>query len=107
MKVMVVITFILTSVCLVLGYLWIDRSITLAYSKQSAKSASDALRRVELVLAREWKGLPEAEVLKRLQATYPQGVGAEVVVKQEGSVIWLDDVSFHIEDGRLKSIGSR
>ena len=105
MKIMASITFALAVACLVLAYLWIDRSISLAYSKQSFESTNNAMRRVELVLEREWKGLPEAEVLKRLKAAYPQE--AEVVVKQEGSVIWLDEVSFNIEDGRLKSIGSR
>ncbi|KAG8154873.1 Imm58 family immunity protein [Burkholderia catarinensis] len=101
------IVLMLIVTCLVLTYLWIDRSISLTYSRQSTDAASSAMRGLERVLAQEWRDLPEAEVLRRLQAAFPSGPGGRPVVKKEGDVIWLDEVPFYIEKGRLKSIGSR
>ncbi|MFP3503855.1 Imm58 family immunity protein [Burkholderia sp. SIMBA_062] len=106
-KVAASIVLTLTAMCLALTYLWIDRSISLAYSIQSADAASDAMRKLEHVLEREWRDLPEAEVLRRLQATFPVGATGQVIVKKDGDVIWLDEIPFHIEKGRLKSIGAR
>lgn len=105
-KALAVALLTVTIACLFLIYLCIDRSISLAYSKQSAESAISALRGLEHVLEREWKNLPESEVRKRLEAAYPQGADSKAVVKEEGTVIWLDEVPFNLENGRLKSIGS-
>ncbi|WP_175691782.1 Imm58 family immunity protein [Burkholderia anthina] len=106
-KVAAAIILTLTVMCLVLIYLWIDRSISLAYSIQGADAASDATRELERVLEREWRELPEAEVLRRLQATFPAGPRGKVIIKKDGDVIWLNEIPFHIEKGRLKSIGNR
>lgn len=105
MKAMTLAVVVLTVACLVLAYLWIDRSVSLAYSRQSAESTSSALHGLERVLEHEWRDLPEAEVLKRLQAAFPQEAAATSIVKKEGAVIWLDNVPFNFENGRLKSIG--
>lgn len=105
-KVTTVIVLILVVLCVVLTYLWIDRSISLAYSKQSADAASNAMRDLEHILEREWRDLPETEVLKRLQTIFTAGAREQVIVKKDGDVIWLNEIPFHIKNGRLKSIGN-
>lgn len=104
---MVAVSMILSLMCLFLTCLWLDRSISLAYSREDAESADKAIRGLERVLEREWRGLPEAEVVKRLRATFPKGTAGNIIVKKEGAIIWLDEVPFNIENGKLKSIGVR
>ncbi|WP_392389099.1 Imm58 family immunity protein [Burkholderia multivorans] len=93
--------------CLILAYFWIDRSISLDYSRQSEDAANNALRGLEHVLEQEWRGLPEAEVLRRLQAAFPSSSTARPIVEKDGDVVWLDEIPFYIEKGNLKSIGRR
>jgi len=64
------------------------------------------MRDLENVLEQEWRDLPEAEVLRRLHITFPAGARRQVIVKKDGDVIWLNEIPFHIEKGRLKSIGN-
>ncbi|MDB0527631.1 Imm58 family immunity protein [Ralstonia solanacearum] len=91
----------------VLAYLWIDRSISLSYARQSERTANQSVRGLELILEREWRGLPEPEVLQKLNAVAALGAGAKIVVKKEGNVIWFDEVRFNLDEGRLKSIGDK
>ena len=64
------------------------------------------MRELEHILEREWRDLPEGEVLRRLKTIFPAGVRGQVIVKKDGDVIWLNEIPFHIEKGRLKSIGN-
>ncbi|PRH49231.1 hypothetical protein C6V05_07095 [Burkholderia multivorans] len=97
----------LIGLCLILAYFWIDRSISLDYSRQSEDAANNALRGLEHVLEQEWHDLPEAEVLRRLQAAFPSSATARPIVEKDGDVVWLDEIPFYIEKGSLKSIGRR
>ncbi|WP_155625070.1 Imm58 family immunity protein [Burkholderia multivorans] len=101
------IILMLIGLCLILAYFWIDRSISLDYSRQSEDAANNTLRGLEHVLEQEWRGLPEAEVLRRLQAAFPSSSTARPIVEKDGDVVWLDEIPFYIEKGSLKSIGRR
>mgnify|MGYP002813822862 CR=1 FL=1 len=87
------------------AYLWIDRSISLGYAIQSTETANNAVRRLEGLLQENWRGLPEAEVLQKLQKAATRMPGPKVVVKREDGVIWFDDVRFNFEQGLLSSVG--
>ncbi|MBN6733671.1 Imm58 family immunity protein [Burkholderia multivorans] len=78
------IILMLIGLCLILAYFWMDRSISLDYSRQSEDAANNALRGLEHVLEQEWRGLPEAEVLRRLQAAFPSSPTARPIVEKEG-----------------------
>ncbi|MCO8592614.1 Imm58 family immunity protein [Burkholderia multivorans] len=106
-KAATLIILMLIGLCLILAYFWVDRSISLDYSRQSEDAANIALRGVEHVLEQEWRGLPEAEVLRRLQAAFPSSPTARPIVEKDGDVVWLDEIPFYIEKGSLKSIGRR
>lgn len=101
------IILMLIGLCLILAYFWIDRSISLDYSRQCEDAANNALRGLEHVLEQEWHDLPEAEVLRRLQAAFPSSATARPIVEKDGDVVWLDEIPFYIEKGSLKSIGRR
>lgn len=91
--------------CAVLAYLWIDRSISLSYLDQSYASANRSVNRLESLLEEDWHGLPESQVLQRLQKTAARMPAPQPIVKKEDAVIWFDEVRFNIEQGKLVSIG--
>ena len=93
--------------CAVLAYLWIDRSISLSYARQGAETANNAVRQLERLLEEEWRGMPEAQVLLKLQKAAARMPNAKVVIKKEEGVIWFDEVRFSLEKGQLSSIGDR
>ncbi|PRF08786.1 hypothetical protein C6Q01_12970 [Burkholderia multivorans] len=78
------IILVLIGLCLILAYFLIDRSISLDYSRQSEDAANNALHGLEHVLEQEWRGLPEAEVFRRLQAAFPSSPTARPIVEKEG-----------------------
>jgi HAMP domain-containing protein len=91
--------------CAVFAYLWIDRSITLSYIKQSVDAGNASTRRLERLMGAAWAGMPESAVLEKLQAEAARHPNENIVVKREDGVIWFDETRFNFEQGRLKSIG--
>lgn len=91
--------------CLVLAYLWIDMSISLTYMKQSYETERSAVENLQKLVASEWKGMPEAQVQKKLEQTAAQMPERSVVVKKEEESIWFDQVAFNIKQGKLDSVG--
>ena len=91
--------------CVVLAYLWIDRSISLSYARQSADADSASTRRLERLLGGAWIGMPESAVLEKLQAEAARYPAENIVVKKEVDVIWFDETRFNFEQGKLKSVG--
>lgn len=91
--------------CAVLAYLWIDRSITLSYVKQSVDAGDASTRRLERLLGGAWNGMSESAVLEKLQAEAARHTTESIVVKKEGGVIRFDETRFNFEQGRLKSVG--
>lgn len=91
--------------CVVLAYLWIDRSISLSYARQSADADSAATRRLERLLGIAWKGMPESAVLEKLRAEAARDPAENIVINKEADVIWFDETRFNFEQGKLKSVG--
>lgn len=91
--------------CAVLAYLWIDRSITLSYTSQEVETSYDSMRHFEYLLQDEWRGMPEAQVLQKLQNAAARMPNAEIVIKKEEGAIWFDQVRFNIVHGQLNSVG--
>lgn len=90
--------------CAELAYLWIDRSITLSYVSQSAETSESSARHLEYLLEDEWRGMPEAQVLQKLQNAATRMPKAEVFIKKEEGAIWFGQVRFNIVHGKLNSV---
>lgn len=93
-------------VCAVLAYLWIDRSISLSYMTQSYETERSSVENLQRLIVLEWKGIPESRLQEKLESAAAKMPDRSVVVKNEGSVIWFDQVAFNIKNGRLDSVGS-
>ncbi len=91
--------------CAVLAYLWVDRSISLSYARQSAETSDNSIRHLERLLEEEWRGMPEAKVLQKLQNAAARVPAEKVVIKNEEGIIWFDEVRFNLVHGQLNSIG--
>jgi Flp pilus assembly protein TadB len=91
--------------CLVLAYLWIDRSISLTYMQQSYETERSSVESLQKLITSEWKGMPEAQLQKKLEQAAAQMPERAVVVKKEDESIWFDQVAFNIKQGKLDSIG--
>ena len=96
---------VLAVACGALAYLWIDRSISLSYSKQSTEAAINSIRRMEQLLQNDWRGMSEDEVLRKLQKAATTSSNAKAVIKKEGQTVWFDEVRFNFDQGRLRSVG--
>lgn len=91
--------------CLVLAYLWIDRSISLTYMQQSYETERSSVESLQKLIASEWKGMPEAQLQMKLEQAAARMSERAVVVKKEDESIWFDQVAFNIKQGKLDSIG--
>lgn len=91
--------------CTTFAYLWIDRSLTLSYVKQSVDASDASIQSLERLLGAAWSGMSESAVLDKLQAEAARHPNEGIVVKKEDGVIWFDDIRFNFEQGRLKSVG--
>lgn len=91
--------------CAVFIYLWIDRSISLSYLDQSYTATNRSMNRLERLLEADWRGLPEEQVLQRLQKATTSLPVPQPIVKKEDGMIWFDEVRFNFTQGRLASIG--
>ncbi|GKS87688.1 Imm58 family immunity protein [Acidovorax sp. SUPP2539] len=91
--------------CAVFAYLWIDRSITLNYVRQSGESSNESNRRLERLLEAAWIGMPEKSVIDELQLQVIKYPAESIVIKKEDGVVWFGEIPFNFEHGRLKSVG--
>ena len=92
--------------CGIFAYLWIDRSVTLTYVEAGSRSTEQARDLSFALLAREWSGLSENEVLKRLNAEAARRPQDKILVKHEplDRVIWFDSIRFEFQADRLAKI---
>ncbi len=93
--------------CAALTYMLIDRSISMSYLDQSYVSENRSKIRLETLLSHEWRGAPEAEVLRKLEEAAARTTEPRPIVKKEGATIWFDEVKFNIVQGRLASVGDK
>lgn len=91
--------------CFVLAYLWIDRSISLSYLQKSYETERISVESLQKLVASEWKGMPEAQIQKKLEEVAAQMPERAVVLKKEDETIWFDQVAFNIKQGKLDSVG--
>jgi hypothetical protein len=71
--------------------------------RESADSAARAVRSLEHVLEVEWKGQPKELVLSRLQQARKNN--QDIIIKDEGDIVWFDEVPLVFEKNRLQRIG--
>jgi hypothetical protein len=92
--------------CAVFAYLWVDRSLSLSYMDSSQRSSAQGYAQLADLVGQEWAGLPESEVLKRLQAAAARHPQESIVVKHDPSegVIWFGSTRFEFQSGRLQSV---
>jgi len=94
--------------CVVFASLWINMSISYTYLNASFDRNNQNARLVRSLLEREWSEMTEQEVLKKLRVEAMHRKETEpliIKVDSEQNVIWLDDVRFEFEDGKLKKTG--
>lgn len=96
----------LFAACLALGYLWIDRSITLSYVEASIRNTGEARDQATMLLAHEWKELRTDDVYARLQKIKEQTKDAETLLKRESTegVIYFGNLRFKFENDRLAEV---
>ena len=87
-----------------LAYLWIDRSITASYSEDSVRRTAAVSRQLRSLLFESWKGYSKDVVLGRLKSIRVE-THSTAPLKDEGNVIWYDDISFIFDGARLSEIG--
>ncbi|WP_170948543.1 Imm58 family immunity protein [Bordetella genomosp. 5] len=92
--------------CALFAYLWIDRSITLTYVSASYDQDAAVRRQLKILLGVAWQGLPEKEVLQKLQVASEKLPAEKILLKKEEDVIWFDQISFNFEDGKLVRVGA-
>ncbi|RZJ60489.1 MAG: hypothetical protein EON49_08285 [Acidovorax sp.] len=91
--------------CTAFAYLWIDRSVTLSYVKQSADASHTSIHSLERLLGAAWSDMSESAVLEKLQAEAARYPNEGIVVKKEDGAIWFDEIRFNFEQGQLKNVG--
>ena len=74
---------VLALICVVLAYLWIDRSISLTYMSASMQTTSEAASQATKLVVHEWKGQTEDAVFANLQLLKEQSKDLDTVLKRE------------------------
>jgi hypothetical protein len=104
MSIITILLIIAIITCMVLAYLWVDRSISLSYARQSVDMGNNVINGLESLLEEEWRGMPESEVFQKLKKTAAMRK-PEAIIKKEGTIIWFDDIPFKFEKEMLAKIG--
>lgn len=94
-------------ISMLLGYAWIDRSVSLTYLKASMDSCSASERRLGRLLGDSWQGLSKAEVLAKLKAEAARHPNEKMIINVEQATIWFEDTQFNFRDGKLINIGEQ
>lgn len=93
--------------CACFLYLFIDRSISTAYSDRTYELTLGN-KRLTLLLEDELHGITENELLKKLNLISAKNKEEEIVIFQdsEENIIVFDTIEFEFEEGVLKRIKS-
>ena len=91
--------------CVVLAYLWIDRSITLSYANASVRTSESAVKNLGLLIEGEWRGLAKNQVFAKLKIVAQHHPQKDLIVKEDpdGS-IWFEEINFVFENDRLVQV---
>eukprot|EP00456_Euglypha_rotunda_P017780 TRINITY_DN1616_c0_g1_i5.p2 TRINITY_DN1616_c0_g1~~TRINITY_DN1616_c0_g1_i5.p2 ORF type:complete len:112 (-),score=12.70 TRINITY_DN1616_c0_g1_i5:816-1151(-) len=93
--------------CLFLAYRVMDLGISRTYSAASAESDARDLQALRGLLEKEWQGLPESQVVSRLQAFVASRPSGSVVLKrlpEEANSIYFEGFRFEFRDGKLYKV---
>lgn len=100
-----VLLFLTSCGCVVLSYLWIDMSLSYTYTEPTSDNESFSYELATLLLERELSGLREDELMVKLKLIVKNS-DKDVILKRDAdkNIIRLENLSFKIENGRLKEI---
>ncbi len=92
--------------CIIFSYLWIDRSISLAYLSASHDSTVMAYNKISSLLENEWRGISEQELRILLEAEINRQRDLNIIIdtNSEEGAVWFDEIKFEFELGKLKRI---
>ncbi len=93
--------------CLFLVYRVMDLGISRTYSAASAESDARDLQALKGLLEKEWQGLPESQVVARLQAFVASRPAGSVVLKrlpEEANSIYFEGFRLEFRDGKLYKV---
>ena len=93
--------------CLFLSYRVMDLGISRTYSAASAESDAKDLQTIKGLLEKEWQGLPESQVVMRLQAFVESRPVGSVVLKRlpgEANSIYFEGFRFEFRDGKFYKV---
>ena len=93
---------------LLFGYLWIDRSISLAYSTDSISALSESRQHLVQILKTDWNGLTIGNVEQKLRACARSSPDfptlSPLQTEDQKSIFRLGDLEFEFVDGHLRNI---
>jgi hypothetical protein len=93
--------------CLLLVYRVVDLGISRTYSAASAESDSRNMQVLKGLIAHEWRGLPEEQVLSRLKAFAATQPPDSIVLKrlpEDASSIYFEGFRFEFQNGKLVKV---
>lgn len=92
--------------CIGLVYRVFDLGLTRTYLDASQEASAMHIRLLTDLIQHEWIGLPEEQVMSRLNAfSASKGPGAIVLKREpETNAIYLEGVRFEFRNGKLASV---
>ncbi len=92
-------------ICVVFAYLWVDQSISNAYSDTSYEKTA-SLKSLKGLLEEEWLGMSEEALMTKLQIRVNNRPEERIVLfkDEESGLVVFDTLQFRFESGKLKNI---
>ena len=102
----VVVAVLLAATLTLLGYLWIDRSVSSTYLAASHDSLVATNQDLVALLASDWVGLSEERLIEKLELVASNLPSGQVVIKREPelSQVWFNEIRFRIDKGRVSRL---
>lgn len=97
-------TAVLGLLCILLAYRIMDLGVSHTYSAASSESCARDLETLKGLLEEEWRGLPEDQVLSRLQVFAASKPSGSIVLKRlpsDGNSIYFEGFRFEFRHGKL------
>lgn len=101
------ICLVLTSfLCILFAWLWIDRTITLAYVNASLDSEVRARNIITNLMESEWYGKDENYIYQKLRIEVKKRPEDIIILKKsdDGKGIDFDSFHFQFDNGKFKNI---
>lgn len=99
-------TCLLLVTSLMLAYRVVDQGISSTYASASLNTSIQHVELLKGLIQREWLGLEQDVVFKRLQAYADASPSRAIVLKQEAGAeeIFLEGITFRFRDHKLVSV---